>query len=140
MAAFKDEDGREWSVKVHYKSIEAVEERVGINLPKVAQEHFADLEDVVKTSAALYVLCESQAKEYGLDDWKFGEAIAGDIYPKAVEALMRAIIDFFPQSRRRILTKIIDAIVTKNQMIDEKIDLVTNQKMDEVLKDFLSTG
>ena len=138
MATFKDSKGNEWQVIVHYKSIEEVEFRVGLNLLNTANNHFKELENPVYVGNALYVLCERQITSRGMDDYAFGIAIAGDCYPKAVEALMRAIVNFFPNPRRRILTRIVDAVVKENNLITESMNDITAEKLDAALAEFES--
>ena len=133
MATFKDEEGREWIVKVHYKALQDVRDRVGIDLLDEVSNEFKGFADPINTCNALYVICEKQCKGREMTDEDFGECLVGDTYPKAVEALMRSIVDFFPSGRRKVLHAAIDAVADHVKKTEEMFQQIPEGTLEKIL-------
>jgi hypothetical protein len=53
----------------------------------------------------LYAICKPQADQQQITDEAFGEGLAGNSIDDATGALLEALINYFPESRRRLLRK-----------------------------------
>jgi hypothetical protein len=53
----------------------------------------------------LYAICKPQADKQQITDEAFGEGLAGNSIDDATGALLEALINYFPESRRRLLRK-----------------------------------
>lgn len=101
MTEFTDKDGRAWTLRLTVGSLAAFR-AAGIDLSKalrsaegLAEILFADPENLVRV---LWVLCEGQAKEKGVDPQAFAEGFDGPALESATEALLSAVADFFPRT------------------------------------------
>lgn len=135
MRSFNDNKGRTWTVEVTVASIKRVKAMVGVFLPAVLDDDAALLKrlgsDVVLVCDVLYVLVKPQADAAGVSDEKFGESLAGDAIGSATAALMEALIDFFPDARRRgLLMQLLEQGRTVEGLA---LDLV-EQRMPEALR------
>ncbi len=106
MAKFKDAKDREWIVDVTVGIIKKVRKALDIDLadPSGADvNHMID--DPVLLVDTLWLLCEDQAKEKEITDEDFGRGLVGDPIELATTALLDAVADFFPGSKRSLLRK-----------------------------------
>ena len=109
MRKFKDEAGREWIVRVDVGTIRRARDRHSIDLDGILSEseplrRLAD--DIVLRVDILWCCVEEQAKQRGVTAGQFAEGLYGEAIESATEALMEAIIDFFPKSRRDLMLKV----------------------------------
>lgn len=105
MATFKDAAGRQWDVTLTVSAIKVVRERLKIDLGTIMQDEtglanllYVNPEGFVNM---LWVLCERQAKAMtpAVDDMEFGYGFGGATIEAASDAMMTAIVDFFPRSK-----------------------------------------
>jgi hypothetical protein len=128
MHAFRDAEGREWSVSVNVLTVKKLrvigcdimaEDGGGINV--LASDPVALVE-------SLWMICQEQAMKRGVTESMFFESLGGDALEQATEAMIGAIVDFFPSARKRLLQKAMDkSRVLKAEMIrraEEKIDMM----------------
>jgi hypothetical protein len=107
---FKDEAGREWVLRLSVGLIEAVRQRLTVNLADTsARSFFALADDPVALVNVLWVLVEKQAGERQVTAADFGESLVGDAIDDATAALLEAIADFFPRRKRELFRKILEA-------------------------------
>lgn len=114
---FTDCEKRTWKLSLTMGSVNAVKRETGVNLALASKT--ADWVDVLfgdpeRIVSVLWVLCEPQAKEAGVDAESFGYGFDGPTLEAAGMALAAAIADFFPRSRiaqaiREGLPKVMDA-------------------------------
>jgi hypothetical protein len=106
---FKDSQGREWTIDVTIGQIKRVRDLVKVNLYALFQEEAKRLfSDPVLLVDTLYVLCQQQAEARKMSDEDFGRIFEGDVLEAAANALLEAVLDFFPSSRRTILRATVD--------------------------------
>jgi len=132
MREFIDEQGRSWGVRVDVATIRKVREKVGIDLTKAmdSQENLRCLvDDVVSLVDVLHVLCLDQCAHRNVSADDFATALYGDAISRATSALMESIIDFFPQSRGKILrqlwAKSVEMAEIQTQKMQEAADALT---------------
>jgi hypothetical protein len=104
MKQFKDTQGRDWQVEINIGQIKAVRDALHVDLYALfADEAERLFSDPVRLVDTLYVLCRRQAEDRKMSDVDFGGLFEGDVLEASANALVEAMLDFFPTSRRRIL-------------------------------------
>lgn len=129
MAKFTDTQGTEWSVSLDFGMLKRIKKQLGVDLLKAMDDANAlnalaeDVETLVNT---IWLCIAEQATEHNITDEVFGGRLDGTVIDAATRALLEALVDFFPPSRRPILKKLIEkaeAIETASlQAIEQKID------------------
>jgi hypothetical protein len=109
MHRFKDNADREWDISLNGWQLKKLKETIDFD----ARDHESILKaanDPLLLCNVLFVLCEKQAKERGVSDEQFGEALGGDAIDAATEAYIQESVDFFPRSQRPALNKVLATV------------------------------
>lgn len=120
MHSFVDKNGQSWPVVVNIAAVKRVRALCnGLNLlelisvdenGKTKSETLDKLsDDPVLLVDVLYAVCKPTADEKNISDIQFGEAMNGDSIESATRALLDEVVDFFPESKRRVYRKVLDA-------------------------------
>ena len=128
MQIFQDFAGREWTIHRNIATARAIRRRMA-TVESLQDVDFLDhaalllsLNDVFFAADLLFVVCESQANERGVDSEAFGRALRGDVLFDAIAAFTAEYIDFFPdptirekirvvaEKNKETLTLLFDAI------------------------------
>ena len=119
MKSFTDNTGRTWTLSVTVGTIKRVRALCNVDLAGVisiesgAQPKVDLLErlgcDPVLLVDVLYAVCKPEADAKGVSDEEFGQAMSGDAIEMATTALLDEVIDFFPETKRKVFRKILDA-------------------------------
>lgn len=130
MRTFQDNAGRTWLVGVNVTAVKRARALVGVDLYAVVAGGPETLNgllgDIVKVVDVLYVVCQDQADKEEVSDEDFGRALGGDALQHAADALVGAIIDFFPQPRvRDALRKVAEA----DRAVKEKVLALTEERL-----------
>lgn len=139
MATFVDEAGRNWNIRIDVAAIRHVRAKRGVDLAKVmgSQEELSKLiDDPCLWVDVLWDLIEEQANTQGVTAEAFAHGLAGDAFESASTALIEAIIDFFPTSRREILRRLLGKV---KQMDKVKLAELSSQ-VEELTFGQLSLG
>ena len=118
MKSFTDNTGRTWTLAVNVGTIKRVRALCDVNLaniitisgttPKVdLLERLGN--DPVLLVDVLYAAVKPEADTKGISDQEFGQAMSGDAIEMATTALLDEVIDFFPETKRKVFRKILDA-------------------------------
>lgn len=111
MPSFKDNQGREWLIRIDVSAIRRVRSKYGIDLANVFSDS-AEIDklqsDVCATVDVIHELVIDQATTLGVTPEQFGQSLAGDSLEAACEAFVGAALDFLPQSKRRLLQQVVD--------------------------------
>ena len=119
MKTFTDNTGRTWTLSVTVGTIKRVRALCGVDLANIITmesgktpnvgllERLAS--DPVLLVDVLFAVCKPEADAKGITDEEFGRAMAGDAIELAATALLDEIIDFFPEAKRKVFRKILDA-------------------------------
>ena len=106
MAVFRDAKGRDWTVTVDTTTVKPVREALQVDLLDTTGRTLERLADDPSLLVdVLWVLCRDEAKERGVSDVQFGQALVGDSIDAATNALMEAVTDFFPSRKRDVLRR-----------------------------------
>lgn len=146
MHLFKDRNGRSWSIEIHVTAIRNVKSYTGVDLyAAMAQEKFkgltAILGDPCKLVDILYVLCKDEADKAGITSTMFGCAMAGECLEDAAEAFVNELVDFFPDPRKRDLTRkmIGKSRELASRMMDEAEKELANVDMDAMFEKLMNS-
>ena len=145
MKTFTDNTGRTWTLSVTVGTIKRVRALCGVDLANIIKTPNVGLlerlaSDPVLLVDVLFAVCKPEADTKGITDEEFGRAMAGDAIELAATALLDEIIDFFPEAKRKVFRKILDASrrfearskqalteLLEDPAFDEKIDQALNQ-------------
>ena len=116
MAAFKDQNGKEWTVTLDAPKIRSVRNECKLDLAAIDDRPYERMyDDTILLVDVLWVLCREQAQKANITDVQFGEALVGDTIERATEAVLAAILDFFPSRKRTLL----QTLASKGQRLRE---------------------
>lgn len=107
MKTFLDNAGRTWTVTVNVDAIRRVRGLIQVDLLEVIEGKLLErlLADPILLCDVIYCLCKPEADAQGVADSDFGRAMAGDAIDGATTALLEELVGFFPQEKRRVLSK-----------------------------------
>ena len=133
MKTFTDNTGRTWTLSVTVGTIKRVRALCGVDLANIIGktpnvgllERLAS--DPVLLVDVLFAVCKPEADAKGITDEEFGRAMAGDAIELAATALLDEIIDFFPEAKRKVFRKILDA--------SRRFEARSKQALTELLED-----
>lgn len=126
MKKFKDAAGREWAVVLNLAAAKKLKDELEIDLLDGGESMQRLAADPYTMANVLWLLCEKQAIAQNITDEQFGEALAGDPIDEATTALLEAIIDFFPQGRRKAMKP----MLTKMMQIQDQAFALATRKME----------
>ena len=144
MANFSDLNGRNWVVTLDVYSIKQIKKELEIDLldEKVHETLQRIAEDIVLAIDVLYLALKEQLDTANISDVEFGRSLAGDCLNDAVGALVEALVDFFPNPRKReFMKKMLEKATSHmdrshQEMIaildDERIDSKLESQMEEL--------
>jgi hypothetical protein len=116
MQAFKDNEGRSWSVSINVSSVKRIRDLVKVDLLALGDKDAQLLKrlatDPVVLVDVLYAACKPEADARNITDEMFGQAMGGEAIDRATTALMQEIADFFPSHQREPMNA---ALVKMNQ-------------------------
>ena len=121
---------KEWVLRIDAPTILDVRAEHKVDLGGVACFDALSA-DAVLTQQVLWTLCRKQAEASSVSEAAFYEALAdGDVGEQASLQLFEAVIDFFPNSQRAGLRKMLatnwEAIQAAGEAVAELIQLETN--------------
>jgi hypothetical protein len=105
MATFQDTSGRVWHVRITVDTLRRAKS-LGFDLPELGAGGplLARLSsDPIALADLLWLVCQEQAATAMITDTDFGRLLAGDVIDQATEALLEGMVEFLPESRRRLL-------------------------------------
>ena len=119
MKTFTDNLGNSWTLSVTVGTIKRVRALCGVDLANIISVENGKAPNVglleqlaadpVLLVDVLYAVCKPEADAKNISDEDFGRAMAGDAIELATTALLDEVIDFFPEAKRRVFRKILDA-------------------------------
>lgn len=147
---WKDSKGREWVFACNVFSMSRVKKEVGVDLSQAIKEGSTVIEDVIGDVALFFdvvsCLLKEQIAAAGLSIEEFGEGINDeDVVTDACQALVEAILDFFPPDRRRALKKAFRRIwELSRKKFDAQaktvIDLIESDEFERIANEAVETG
>lgn len=135
MPKFTDSTGRDWIVKLNVGLVEQVKDDADIDLDTLLEtpEKFASIlsQTPKKLVQILWVLCENQAIDYGVDPKKFGFLFDREVLDRASQAFLEAVLLFYPRSvaGKAVSGKLPQLLAKMDQQIEKEV----NERLDKVL-------
>lgn len=114
MHTFSDATGRTWSVAITVDTIKRVRALVQVDLLEAVSGTLLErlASDPVLLCDVLFAAVKTEADARQVSDVDFGRAMAGDAIEQATRALLEDLVDFFPQPKRRVLSKALGTLLT----------------------------
>ena len=136
MKSFTDNKGRTWTLEVTVATVKRVRALCRVDLNSIVEldknnKPSAELlerlsSDPVLLVDVLYAICKPQADKLGVSDEDFGEAMAGDAIEYATSALLEEVINFFPESKRMVMQRILSASRKFSEAARRKLEAELN--------------
>jgi len=95
----KDTKGRSWSIDINTWTVKRVRDAKDINLLELLAAGSTlneKLQDPVTLVDVLFVLCERQAKELGVEDEEFGRSLDADAIEAGMLEILEGVANFSP--------------------------------------------
>ena len=132
MRTFHDNAGRNWTVTLNVATLKRIRALTGIDLINIISldEHRKPnvellerlSEDPILLVDMLYAACKPEADSQSVTDEQFGAAMAGDAIEHATNALLDELVSFFPDPKRKVLQKILDANRRFGETLKRKVE------------------
>ena len=134
MRTFNDNAGRTWTLAINVDAIRRVRSIVNVDLLEAVEGKLIEklVGDPILLCDVIYVICKPEADQRSVSDEDFGRSMAGDAIDHATTSLLEELVDFFPKSRRALLTK---ALGKFRQLETKAIQLVDKQLDDPNLEE-----
>ena len=134
MRTFNDNAGRTWTLAINVDAVRRVRSIVNVDLLKAVEGKLIEklVGDPILLCDVIYVICKPEADQRSITDEDFGRSMAGDAIDHATTSLLEELVDFFPKSRRALLTK---ALGKFRQLETKAIQLVDKQLDDPNLEE-----
>lgn len=137
MPWFTDADYRTWNVELTLDEIKRVRSQLDVDLLDVGNETlFARLvQDPELIVDVLHVVLGPQCDDQRLDAVAFARGLRGDALDAASQALLEALVDFFPRRRREVLRA---ALAKTDRWLDATADharsVIESDRLDTLLE------
>lgn len=139
---FKDLDGREWPIVLKSSTLERLKQAHQVDLWDASNltesGPLVKLADERKLLAVLWELVEVQAEAESITKAQFEDAVAGDVFDDAFEAIQGALFVFFSGARRSILQvtlKELEGLASKKLQFIQELQEASKAKEREVLEE-----
>jgi hypothetical protein len=145
MKCFKDNQNRNWTIVVNVAAVKRVRSLLEINLLDVVKldeknrpnvdllEQLAS--DPVLLCDVIYCICKPDADAQNISDEDFGAAMGGDAIEHATTALLEELVDFFPEAKRLVLRKLMNAGEKVKLQMEKALKLeLENPQLDKELE------
>jgi len=135
MKKFRDAEGREWRIVLNIAAARKLKDELGVDLLDGGDSTQRLAGDPYTMANVLWLLCEKQAIEAGINDEQFGEALAGDPIDDATTALLEEVVDFFPQGRRKAMKPMLEKLKQiQSQAIAMAVSKMESPEMDALIQ------
>ncbi len=146
MKVFKDNQNRPWTIVVNVATVKRVRSLLDVNLLDVVKLDKKDkpnvdlleqlASDPVLLCDVIYCICKPDADLQNISDEDFGTAMGGDAIEHATTALLEELVDFFPEAKRLVLRKLMNAGEKVKTQMENALKLQLNDpKLDRELEE-----
>lgn len=148
MHAFKDINGRTWTIQVNVFTIKQVRAHCHINLLDVMDINQGSdgllsriAEDPVLLAEILYAICIPDYEKTAEKESDFLCALAGDSVEQASMALLEEIADFFPKAKGALLRKVLEVARAQEKKSAETLEeILKSQELETDLQKIMSSS
>ena len=129
MQKFVDRVGRIWIVDIDNTTLRRVKALTGVQLLDAIDGDLVTRlsTDPLLLGDVLFAICKPQSDKQEVSDESFGGGLAGNAIDDATAALIEALIDYFPEARRRLLRKAAE----KQKMIESRGMTAIEKRLDD---------
>lgn len=148
--SFTDDTGDSWELKINVHTAGLIKDETEIDILEAARGKFQCLQDIVhdpyNLGAVLWTLCREQAVARGLDEKQFAERFASaDVLDQAADALLHALICFFPQRVRPALERTLQKLAQKWEArtqagMETAMRAIESPEMDQQIDDLINSA
>lgn len=127
---FRDSKGREFQAAVNLQTVVDLKETAGFDLNEIITGNALErlTTDPQLLVSVLWVACEESIEAHGITEPKdFARGLGGDTLAAAMDALLEAIVLFFPPSQRTALAAILDKGREVERLAGEKLRQAVSQ-------------
>lgn len=121
MPAFTDRKDRTWHVELDVAMFDRIRREFALDFYRLGETKFAPLfallDDPVRLVQVLATICDEQLQKANITPESFGAGFNGDALHAAAEALIGAIVDFFPRPQQREALRL---LLGKTEQVAEK--------------------
>lgn len=142
---FQDAQNRNWVVRVTVNTMRSVRDNLGIDLAdtldpsKDVVDRLTD--DPILMMDVVYLCCKPQMDGMNVTVEDFSDSLTGEAIEQASQALIDAIIDFFPRSKTQIIR---ESLAMRDRMVKrlrkkalKGLKEVTDEQVEEAVNKFL---
>lgn len=134
---FRDNEGRQWAIKINVATIKRVRDKLKINLLELMLPNNTlevRLADPCLLVDILYLLCKEQAEAIGISDTDFGIAQTMDGIEQAWIGVLEGLVLFSPSGLRPAHQKVLEKAKQFQAMAEAKIKaMVETLEFDQML-------
>lgn len=130
MQAFTDFKNERWDVVISVDTVRRVRRALDIDILQ-AEPFLKQLQDIVTLCDILFLVCEQEAKERGIDSEEFGRRLLGPALREARDALMEAYINFTPDPAGAEKLRL---IADRYAVVGEKMMATLEKKMPRIME------
>lgn len=142
-ASFKDDLGREWSLRLDFSLVRSIRDAVGIDLLNLEQQG-SSLQKMADDPALLvdvvYLMCEKQCQRRKISDEEFGQGFTGETFQLAAAAFMEALISFTPPPRRDLAKFAMTMTTGAMEAANETAKQIIQKTLDEAQERLAACG
>lgn len=125
--SFQDKNGKSWTILLDAPTLEDIKNQFKVDLTALSEDPFNQLAaDPIKLVNILYLVCKDQCDQQGVTSREFGRNLKPGL-DEPTEALLEALIDFFPSGKRSSIR----ALLSTNQEMNEKGTLEMVKKLQD---------
>lgn len=119
---FKDQEGREWTVRFDGRSMTKIQEELGVNICDAFADAkgFSESVKPSQSAAMVWIAIQAEAEKKGIDADQWLEAMWGDALIQMNDAFWAALINFSQPEKIRNAAQNLHEKTTR--VIDRKID------------------
>lgn len=131
MHTFTDNTGDSWSIVLLRPQLKQVKAELGIDLLAVENKTLwmKLIDDLMLLGDLASILLQEQIKTKGLNEEGFAKRFAGEGLENFCQALLQAIVDFFPPRKRAILQQVLRDVQTmQTTFLESSESLVSSGK------------
>lgn len=141
MATFLDRAKRSWVLRIDLGRAQRIRDEFGVDLLAWSERTFEQLQDPFTLGGILWTLIEADAAKRNITVEEFTATIDGAIIEQAGEALLEAIIDFFPPRKQALMRQLKEnATAIETAWMTTTMENLTNPQLQANLNVLAAAG
>ena len=152
MRSFTDTASRKWVLDINVDALRRLKAVHNIVPASLGDRQFIArlYDDPIYLVDVIWTLGQDQAQKLGISDEQFGRSLGGDAIEQAIDALLGAIIDFFPKRRRDLMNQALTKIqglqnralaaMEKHLANDAELDAKVDRMIEQAIQEEMAGG